>query len=118
MCGMGTPGDNSIMSTLQRHAIDVLANPLTPYDQSLYDTLLRWSKTVTDTLPADIDSLHKLLLDSPTGVPGAINLCASAFQQKWATDQGGAFPLDDRQYFNTVNNFMLGKIIIQTNTIR
>ena len=103
---------------LQRHASILLGNPLTPYDQAFYDRLLQWSQDVINTLPADLDSIHNLLVDSPMGVPGALTLCASAFQQKWASDRGNAFPLDDRQYFNNIRYYLSTRQLYQSFAVR
>ena len=51
-------------------------------------------------------------------VPGAISLCSSAFQQKWASEKGSAVPFDDRQYFGTITAFLVAKATYQANGIR
>lgn len=48
-----------------------------------------------------------------SGMPGAIQLCATAFQQKWATNRQNAFPVDDRQVYNPVNAFLNQKVMYQ-----
>lgn len=51
-------------------------------------------------------------------IPGAISLCSSAFQQKWASEKESAFPFDDRQYFGPITAFLIEKTTYQANGIR
>ena len=110
-------GHSSLTNQLYDSTLKFLLDPRTPIDRKLYDDMIAWATDIAETSFADLDSIHQYMIDS-VSTPGAITLCATAFKNKWASNKANAFPLDDRQIYAAVTNFLVQKITYQAQGVK
>lgn len=101
-----TTGGTSLMAVMRSVIPQFLNNPLTKFQQSLYDDILLWARTVQETAYADLDSIHNLMISSIT--PGLISMCSTSLIQR-----NQPLPFDDRQYYSPVFGLLMQKLMYQ-----
>lgn len=101
--------------THHRSQLEFVAdNTSSVFDKTLQQDLTAWATRVTSTVNvySVLNTIHGYLMgDRQLG--GAIGVCQNAFYSAWL-QRGGHFPLDDRQYYNDINAYLIDKIILQS----
>lgn len=109
-------GETSILGEARGQLQELLVSNY--FDTALHAKRISWATRVAGErqVKAILDNVHRLLVDGSGGLQGAIPTCGKAFLDMFRADK--PFPLDDRQYYNPMIQYMADRISHQSHGVR